>query len=87
MNAKLVNVESALTSARAALEIHAAPGSPPTAPSSGTCATPSTCSPPPGTSDVQRLRLAEVALGTTAATGRVAWESFEIDSGRLLQAA
>jgi alkylation response protein AidB-like acyl-CoA dehydrogenase len=64
MNAKLVNTEFALTSARAALEIFAARG----------------CQrdhhverylrdvihtfPAAGTSDVQRLRLAEVALGT-----------------------
>ncbi len=64
MNAKLVNTESALTSARAALEIFAGRG----------------CQrdhhierylrdvihtfPAAGTSDVQRLRLAEVALGT-----------------------
>ena len=64
MNAKLVNTESALTSARAALEIFAGRG----------------CQrehhierhlrdvihtfPAAGTSDVQRLRLAEVALGS-----------------------
>jgi acyl-CoA dehydrogenase len=64
MNAKLVNTESALTSARAALEIFAGRG----------CQTDHNIErylrdvihtfPAAGTSDVQRLRLAEVALGT-----------------------
>ncbi len=64
MNAKLVNTESALTSARAALEIFAGRG----------CQTSHNIEryvrdvihtfPAAGTSDVQRLRLAEVALGT-----------------------
>jgi acyl-CoA dehydrogenase len=73
MNAKLVNTESALTSARAALEIFAGRG----------CQTEHNIErylrdvihtfPAAGTSDVQRLRLAEVALGAY----RGAW------SGRL----
>ena len=64
MNAKLVNTESALTSARAALEIFAGRG----------CQTDHNIErylrdvihtfPAAGTSDIQRLRLAEVALGT-----------------------
>jgi alkylation response protein AidB-like acyl-CoA dehydrogenase len=76
MNAKLVNTESALTSARAALEIFAGRG----------CQTDHHIErylrdvlhtfPAAGTSDVQRLRLAEVALGTY----RGAW-SGRIDSG------
>jgi alkylation response protein AidB-like acyl-CoA dehydrogenase len=71
MNAKLVNTESALTSARAALEIFAGRG----------CQTDHHIErylrdvihtfPAAGTSDVQRLRLAEVALGTY----RGAWSS------------
>src|SRR5262249_40914667 len=64
MNAKLVGTESALTSARAALEIFAGRG----------CQTDHHIErylrdvihtfPAAGTSDVQRLRLAEVALGS-----------------------
>jgi acyl-CoA dehydrogenase len=71
MNAKLVNTESALTSARAALEIFAGRG----------CQTDHNIErylrdvihtfPAAGTSDVQRLRLAEVALGAY----RGAWSS------------
>jgi alkylation response protein AidB-like acyl-CoA dehydrogenase len=71
MNAKLVNTESALTSARAALEIFAGRG----------CQTDHNIErylrdvihtfPAAGTSDIQRLRLAEVALGTY----RGAWSS------------
>jgi alkylation response protein AidB-like acyl-CoA dehydrogenase len=76
MNAKLVNTESALTSARAALEIFAARG----------CQTDHNSErylrdvihtfPAAGTSDVQRLRLAEVALGDYrgAWSGRAAAE-------------
>lgn len=47
MNAKVVNVESALDSARAAMEIHAAAGLFTTARSSGTCGTRTTSSPRP----------------------------------------
>jgi acyl-CoA dehydrogenase len=71
INAKLVNTESALTSARAALEIFAGRG----------CQTDHNIErylrdvihtfPAAGTSDVQRLRLAEVALGDY----RGAWSS------------
>ena len=86
MNAKLVNTESALTSARAAL---------------GDLRRTRLTQrdhhierylrdiihtfPAAGTSDVQRLRLAEVALGDY----RGEWSARlgELDSGRLLQAA
>jgi alkylation response protein AidB-like acyl-CoA dehydrogenase len=71
MNAKLVNTESALTSARVALEIFAGRG----------CQTDHNIErylrdvthtfPAAGTSDVQRLRLAEVALGAYGS----AWSS------------
>jgi alkylation response protein AidB-like acyl-CoA dehydrogenase len=85
MNAKLVNTESALTSARVALEIFAGRG----------------CQrdhhierylrdvihtfPAAGTSDVQRLRLAEVALG--AYRGDWSCRLDELDPERLLVAA
>jgi acyl-CoA dehydrogenase len=74
MNAKLVNTESALTSARAALEIFAGRG----------CQTDHNIErylrdvihtfPAAGTSDIQRLRLAEVALGAY----RGAWSSSSV---------
>ena len=84
MNAKLVNTESALTSARAALEIFAGRG----------CQTDHNIErylrdvihtfPAAGTSDVQRLRLAEVALGAY----RGAWSSrLGTLSDELLEAA
>jgi acyl-CoA dehydrogenase len=84
MNAKLVNTESALTSARAALEIFAGRG----------CQTDHNIErylrdvihtfPAAGTSDVQRLRLAEVALGSYGG----AWSSrLGTREDELLQAA
>ena len=63
MNAKLINVELALDSARDAMEIHAAAGCSPTAPSSAILRDAHHIFAPAGTSDIQRLRLAEVALG------------------------
>lgn len=64
MNAKLVNVESALDSARSAMEIHAAAGLFTDRPIERYLRDAHHIFAPAGTSDVQLLRLAEVALGT-----------------------
>ncbi|MFF4755284.1 acyl-CoA dehydrogenase family protein [Streptomyces sp. NPDC002514] len=63
MNAKLINVELALDSARSAMEIHAAAGLMADVPISRYLRDAHHILAPAGTSDVQRLRLAEVALG------------------------
>jgi alkylation response protein AidB-like acyl-CoA dehydrogenase len=64
MNAKLVNVESSLDSARTAMEIHAAHGLSANRPIERYVRDAFHIYAPAGTSDVQRLRLAEAALGT-----------------------
>lgn len=64
MNAKLVNVEYALDSARNAMEIHAASGLFTDRPVERYLRDAHHIFAPAGTSDVQRLRLGEVALGT-----------------------
>ncbi|WP_455360187.1 acyl-CoA dehydrogenase family protein [Streptomyces sp. SYSU K21746] len=64
MNAKLVNVESAIDSARDAMEIHAAAGLLTDRPIERYLRDAHHMFAPAGTSDVQLLRLAEVALGT-----------------------
>ncbi|MFJ8693855.1 acyl-CoA dehydrogenase family protein [Streptomyces roseolilacinus] len=64
MNAKLVNVEWALDSARNAMEIHAAAGLFTDRPIERYLRDAHHIFAPAGTSDVQLLRLAEVALGT-----------------------
>lgn len=64
MNAKLVNVESAIDSARNAMEIHAAAGLLTDRPIERYLRDAHHMFAPAGTSDVQLLRLAEVALGT-----------------------
>ncbi|MEU6483712.1 acyl-CoA dehydrogenase family protein [Streptomyces sp. NPDC046887] len=64
MNAKLVNVESALDSARDAMEIHAAAGLFTDRPVERHLRDAHHIFAPAGTSDVQLLRLGEVALGT-----------------------
>lgn len=64
MNAKLVNVESAMDSGRLAMEIHAAIGLSTDRPLERYVRDAYHIYAPAGTSDVQRLRLAEVALGT-----------------------
>ncbi|GAA4891917.1 acyl-CoA dehydrogenase family protein [Streptomyces coeruleoprunus] len=64
MNAKLVNVESALDSARTSMEIHAAAGLFTDRPIERYLRDAHHIFAPAGTSDVQLLRLAEVALGT-----------------------
>ncbi|MDK1471999.1 acyl-CoA dehydrogenase family protein [Streptomyces sp. 549] len=64
MNAKLVNVEYALDSARDAMEIHAASGLFTDRPVERYLRDAHHIFAPAGTSDVQRLRLGEVALGT-----------------------
>lgn len=64
MNAKLVNVESAIDSARNAMEIHAAAGLFTDRPIERYLRDALHMFAPAGTSDVQLLRLAEVALGT-----------------------
>ncbi|WP_305786876.1 acyl-CoA dehydrogenase family protein [Symbioplanes lichenis] len=64
MNAKFVNVESALDSARNAMEIHAAAGLFPDRPVERYLRDAHHIYAPAGTSDVQLLRLAEFALGT-----------------------
>ncbi|HEU5126553.1 MAG TPA: acyl-CoA dehydrogenase family protein [Glycomyces sp.] len=65
MNAKLVNVESALDSAREAMEIHAAAGLSTEQPVERYLRDAFHIFAPAGTSDIQRLRLAEEALGRT----------------------
>ncbi|MEE1755213.1 acyl-CoA dehydrogenase family protein [Streptomyces sp. SP18CS02] len=65
MNAKLVNVESTLDSARNAMEIHAAAGLFTDRPIERFLRDAHHIFAPAGTSDVQLLRLAEVALGTS----------------------
>lgn len=65
MNAKLVGVESSLDSARLAMEIHAACGLFSDRPIERLVRDAQHIYAPAGTSDVQRLRLAEVALGAT----------------------
>ncbi|ATW52989.1 acyl-CoA dehydrogenase family protein [Streptomyces peucetius] len=64
MNAKLVNVEAAIDSARNAMEIHAAAGLFTDRPIERYLRDAHHMFAPAGTSDVQLLRLAEVALGT-----------------------
>ncbi|WP_026924791.1 acyl-CoA dehydrogenase family protein [Glycomyces arizonensis] len=63
MNAKLVNVESALDSAREAMEIHAAAGLSTDRPIERYLRDAFHIFAPAGTSDIQRIRLAEEALG------------------------
>jgi alkylation response protein AidB-like acyl-CoA dehydrogenase len=65
MNAKLVNVESSLDSARTAMEVHAAYGLSSDRHIERYVRDAHHIYAPAGTSDVQRLRLAEVALGTS----------------------
>ncbi|GGZ63033.1 acyl-CoA dehydrogenase [Streptomyces inusitatus] len=64
MNAKLINVESAIDSARSAMEIHAAAGLFTDRPIERYLRDALHMFAPAGTSDVQLLRLAEVALDT-----------------------
>lgn len=64
-NAKLVNVEYALDTGRQAMEIHAACGLFPDRPVERYVRDAFHIFAPAGTSDVQRLRLAELALGTS----------------------
>lgn len=63
MNAKLVNVEYALDSARVAMEVHAACGLDTDRPIERYVRDAYHIFAPAGTSDIQRLRLAEMALG------------------------
>ncbi|NKQ53533.1 acyl-CoA dehydrogenase [Amycolatopsis sp. K13G38] len=65
MNAKLVNVESSLDTARTAMEIHAAEGLHSDRHVERYVRDAYHIYSPAGTSDVQRLRLAEAALGST----------------------
>jgi alkylation response protein AidB-like acyl-CoA dehydrogenase len=65
MNAKLVNVESSLDSARTAMEVHAAYGLSADRQIERYVRDAHHIYAPAGTSDVQRLRIAEVALGTS----------------------
>ncbi|MER6912270.1 acyl-CoA dehydrogenase family protein [Streptomyces sp. NPDC000594] len=64
MNAKLINVESAIDSARNAMEMHAAAGLFADRPLERYLRDAFHVFAPAGTSDIQLLRLAEVALGT-----------------------
>jgi alkylation response protein AidB-like acyl-CoA dehydrogenase len=64
MNAKFINVESSLDSARNAMEVHAACGLYADRPVERYLRDAYHIFAPAGTSDVQLLRLAEVALGT-----------------------
>ena len=74
MNAKLVNVESSLDTARTAMEVHAAEGLHSDRQVERFVRDAYHIYSPAGTSDVQRLRLAEAALGTSKASwsGRLA---------------
>lgn len=65
MNAKLVNVESAMDSARAAMEVHAAIGLSVDRPIERYTRDAFHIFAPAGTSDIQLQRLAETALGTS----------------------
>jgi acyl-CoA dehydrogenase len=65
MNAKLINVEYALDSARNAMEIHAACGLYPDRPVERYLRDAHHIFAPAGTSDIQLLRLGEVALGSS----------------------
>ncbi|MDZ5447083.1 acyl-CoA dehydrogenase family protein [Micromonospora sp. 4G57] len=65
MNAKLINVEYALDSARNAMEVHAACGLYPDRPVERYVRDAHHIFAPAGTSDVQLIRLGEVALGTS----------------------
>lgn len=65
MNAKLINVESAMDSARAAMEIHAGIGLSTDRPIERYTRDAFHIFAPAGTSDVQLIRLAEVAMGTS----------------------
>jgi acyl-CoA dehydrogenase len=65
INAKLINVEYALDSARNAMEVHAACGLYPDRPVERYLRDAHHIFAPAGTSDVQLLRLGEVALGTS----------------------
>jgi alkylation response protein AidB-like acyl-CoA dehydrogenase len=64
INAKLLNVESSLDSARTSMEVHAAYGLHPGRTIERLLRDANHIYSPAGTSDIQRLRLAEVALGT-----------------------
>jgi alkylation response protein AidB-like acyl-CoA dehydrogenase len=64
ISAKLLNVESSLDSARTAMEVHAAHGLYPGSNIERFMRDANHIYAPAGTSDVQRIRLAEVALGT-----------------------
>lgn len=64
MNAKLINVELALNTGRVAMEVHAAHGLATTRSVERLVRDAHHIYAPAGTSDVQRLRLSEVALGT-----------------------
>ncbi|MEU4742941.1 acyl-CoA dehydrogenase family protein [Actinosynnema sp. NPDC023658] len=64
ISAKLLNVESSLDSARTAMEVHAAYGLDPDRTIERLLRDANHIYSPAGTSDIQRLRLAEVALGT-----------------------
>lgn len=64
ISAKLLNVESSLDSARTAMEVHAAYGLYPGSNIERFLRDANHIYAPAGTSDIQRIRLAEVALGT-----------------------
>ncbi|MBB4905008.1 acyl-CoA dehydrogenase family protein [Actinophytocola algeriensis] len=64
ISAKLLNVESSLDSARTAMEVHAAHGLYPDSNIERFLRDANHIYAPAGTSDIQRIRLAEVALGT-----------------------
>jgi alkylation response protein AidB-like acyl-CoA dehydrogenase len=86
LNAKLVNVELSLDSARLAMEVHAAHGLFTNRPIERMLRDAHHIYAPAGTSDVQRLRLAEVALGLAKGeqwSRRFAEELRSSNSGRL----
>jgi alkylation response protein AidB-like acyl-CoA dehydrogenase len=88
MNAKLINVEMGIDSARAAMEIHAAAGLHTDHFVERYLRDMFCIFAPAGTSDIQRLRLAEVALGLAKGdwSARVAMEDLQsLDPGVALQ--
>jgi acyl-CoA dehydrogenase len=87
MNAKLVNTESALTSARAALEIFAGRGCQKEHHIERYLRDVIHTFPAAGTSDVQRLRLAQVAVGDYPSSWSARLSELERESDRLALAA
>jgi alkylation response protein AidB-like acyl-CoA dehydrogenase len=87
ISAKLINVESSLDAARTAMEVHAAYGLDPGRHIERYFRDANHIYAPAGTSDVQRLRLAEVALGTYREQWSARFAEELRSSGPMLRAA